>query len=350
MRKILLLLSIFVLSLQTLAWAATPNDQMIEQPKTTVVVVLDQEIVNNKKALPIIKNTLLEKFKKAEILFVGDQQAKSPEFLEFMDKVKTDTVNEKGIRFVSIENMHRYGKETNSKFIVFVSINKYQEYEYLREFFCDVKARVFILDVDSQKIVSNQVWYKEKSRWLSDAAEFLMKRITLELSWPPMNETVSSLASIGSDADKKMTAVVFVDEYVLAKQEVSDKIRKAIEEKFKITNVPIYLDVKPKSLPFLELETKVAFDSVKQSTFLLKKEHLVEYGKQVNANYVLAIKMSIIEESGWNCRLQEDISIVNVDLNKYVSNSIYDTGKAVKRTEGVEMLLNKLLMEYKLTI
>lgn len=350
MRKILLLLWIFLLSLQSLVWAETPNDQIIEQPKTTVIVVLDQEILSNTKALPIIKNTLVEKFKQADVLVVGDPQAKSPEFLELMDKVKTDTVNEKGIRFVSTEHLANYGKEVHSKFIVLVSLNKYQEYEEFRTFYRDVKARVFVLDVDSQKIISNQVWYKEKNQWISEAAEGLVKKIKEELNWPPLNATVSNLASIGSDVDKKMTAVVFVDEYVLAKKEVGDKIRKTFEEKFKLANVPINLDVKPKSLAFLELETKVAFDSIKQSAFLLKKEHLVQYGKQVNADYVLAMNISIMEESGWNCRLQEDISIVDVGLNKYVSNNVYDTGKTVKRLEGVDMLLNKLLIEYKLTI
>lgn len=346
MRIILLLLSIFVLSFQNLVWAAIPSDQVIQQPKTTVVVLLDQDILSNKKALPIIKNALIDKFKQADLLFIGDQQAKSPEFLELMDKIQTDTINEKGIQFINMEYLAKYGKEVNSKFISFVSFQSYSIYGFYR----DVKARVCVLDVNSGKIISNQVWYKEENEWISEAAEGLVKKIKSELTWPPINEVASPLVSVSSDGEKNMTAVVFVDESVLARQDISEKIRKALEEKFKLANVPIYLDTKPKSQPFLELETKVNYDSVKQSAFLLKKEHLVQYGKNVNANYVLAINFKIVEGFGWSSRLQEDISLLDIDSNKYIANSIYDTGKVMKRAEGIDMLLNKLLIEYKLTI
>ncbi|QJW47286.1 hypothetical protein HA075_16795 [bacterium BFN5] len=76
-----------------------------------------------------------------------------------------------------------------------------------------------------------------------------------------------------------MAVVIFLPRELLERTELIDQIKFTIRNKFKVDDVPIYLDEKPKSQAFLNFIDSVMADSAKQKAFLLKKNVSYNMGK-----------------------------------------------------------------------
>jgi signal recognition particle receptor subunit beta len=127
-----------------------------------------------------------------------------------------------------------------------------------------------------------------------------------------------------------------------------------VAAKFKVADVPVHLDNKPKTQGFVDLITKVEVDSAKQKTFILKKEHIVEYGKSTSADTVVAINFNTMasDYSPFDfakfVNLNEDISVIDVETGKYVQNTVFGTGDTISRPKAIDRLLEKLTAEFML--
>jgi len=349
MKKILVVL-ILLLGIMPVA-SASLLDAINAPDKSpiSVVVFMNKQVFADSKAVTEIRDVLKEKFKYAKsVAIFGDDQAKSPEFLEFVEKVQTDPLNEKGIKGISFGALAQYGRTTKSNYIVLIVIAPFNSQGYG---YGDIKAQVSVLDVASLKNVECLNWYKEGASWTSGAKD-LIKKVASDFNWSPPTEVPGDKKTINQAGEKKPSVVVILPDIILEKPEFVEKVRKTVSEKFKVSNVPIYVDDKPKSPEFLEFIGKVETDSAKQQTFILKKERLVEYGKNTNSNPVVAIVVSAVSKgpgfSGFVYHLKEDIFVVDAESNLYLSNVVYDVGDEKSRKDGIDYLMDKLQNEFKL--
>lgn len=353
MKKILIvLLLLFSVNLTALA-APDAVVNSTDQSQVAVVVFMDKRILQDSKAVAQTRDILKEKFKYANSLAIyGDDQAKSPEFLEFIEKTQTDPVNEKEIRTINMGALAKYGRDIKANYVVLITISPcnifYDSFAGVR---IDLKEHVSVIDAQTSRYVESLNWYNEASNVyrLGSEARDLIKRFTTEFIWtPPANLETDKNMSIQPE-EKKNSVVVFLPDIILEKAELVEKIRQIVSEKFNVSETPIYVDNKPKSSAFLNLIGKVGTDSAKQQTFVLKKEHLVEYGKATNSTPVIAIVISQVGKGEeFSYHLKEDIFVVDSESNKYLANVVYDTIDNKKRQEGIDLLLKKLQNEFKL--
>ncbi len=324
------------------SWALpTTGNGISNQPKTTVVVFLDPEFRYdyNKKAFNIIKESLKSKFINADIIFFKDNEAKSPAFLDFVEKIQTDPLNDKGIVWISVENIHKLGKDTNSDFVIILSLSGITNYY---GHFLLSRLDLFAYDVPAAKIIAYDYWYKDFTNWASEVSEYLMAKLRDEYKWP--NPYQGKFSEASSEAVTKPAVVVFLPGTILAKPQLVQKIKSTVRNKFKVADVPIYLDSAPKTSAFLSLAYRVTFDSVKQNTFIVRKEYLSEYGKLTNSNPMIVIKISLSDHDMqfWSSksvyRFKEEVIVVDTRANKYLSNTVFDSGEK-KRSQKVSISL-----------
>lgn len=347
MKKVTACLLFIVLFLQPVAWAAPlANWDFSTLPKISVVVFLNKFILSDEDAMKTIKSAINERFRFASIAYYGDDKAKSPEFLEFIEQVLTDPVNEKGVRAITRGNLLKYGSATNSAYIVLINVSAYNHYiYYVSEY--DLKQHISVLDVAANKLVENVTWQAEGKRPYA-AADYFTKMLKSEFTWKVL--AVSDKKEAAATEAPKPGVAVFMPDFVLAKTEAVDLLRKAVAAKFGVTSVPIYIDNKPKSPEFLDLISKVTSDSIKQQTFVLRREHLAQYGKDANINPVIAIKINATRKEPWSsyARMQAEIFVVDANSGKYILNTVYDTGDTLPRERGMEYLMDKLKKEFKI--
>jgi hypothetical protein len=351
--KELLAILILLISFNTIAWAS-PNDAVSpsNQSQISVVVFMNKKILEDSKAVAKIRDVLKQKFNYASsVVIYGDNQAKTPEFLEFTDKIQTDPANEKSIRTINIGDLSKYGEAVKSDYVILITISPCNAYmNFWSGIRIDMKENISVIDVPSQKYVEYLNWYKEGSSPMqADGAKELINKLATDFLWSPPSEKLDK-NSTSQLEEKKSSVVVFLPDVILEKPDLVEKVKKSVSEKFNVSNVPVYVDDKPKSPEFMDLIGRVGTDSAKQQTFILKKESLVEYGKATNSNTVTAIVISNINfgDNDFSYRLKEDIFIVDTESNKYISNVVYDTGNKMKRQDGIDFLMNKIQNEFKL--
>jgi len=357
MKTLLSLLLCFTFGFNSCAFAAALDQTGdVHYPKTTVIVFLDKFFLTSEKAVSTLKTTLSSKFKDASIVCYGDNQSKSPEFLEFSEKVQSDPVNEKRIRVLPGEYVLKYAQDTSSDYIVLFTMQEYYNYITQGGDYYDMKQEISIFDVSSKKWVEDVAWRLENQKYAGVATEKFMKKLNTEFNWTPTAYLANKQKQVQQPETKKLSVVVFVPDLILSKPEAVEIIRKAVAEKFKISDVPIYLDDKPKTQEFLYLANKVGVDSAKQKTFLLKKENLVEYGKVTNSDLVVAINFSLMSYSfngfdfAKSIRLKEDIYVVDVASNKYIINTVFDTNDTMNRVNSAAYLTEKLKTDFNIPV
>lgn len=353
MKKTLVILLLLLFSMNSTSWANI-NDfiNSLGPSPISVVVFMDKKIISDGKAVTQMRDVLKEKFKRANIVIYGDDQSKSPEFLEFIEKIKTDPANEKDIKSINISELAKYGRAIKSDYVILITVSPCNTYwNYWSGIRVDTKASVSIIDVNTQKYLQYNNYYKEgNDAFSAEGAQFLIKKLAAEFTWSPPVNTQNDNLIVNQPVDKKPAVVVFLPDVILEKPDLVEKVRKSVSAKFHVNDIPIYIDDKLKSPEFLDLIGRVGTDSAKQQTFILKKESLTEYGKAVNANPVTAIIISNVGagDDDFNYRLKADIFVVDPEANKYLSNVVFDTVDKKKRQEGIEFLMNKFQTEFKL--
>lgn len=152
MKKILAIIAL-LFALSSTAWA-NPTDMVGSSDKTllSVVVFMNERVLSDTKAIAEIRDVLKNKFKYANsVVFYGDDQAKPPAFLEFVERVKTDPLNEKRIKAISLGALAQYGKASKSSYIVPITITPFNNWVVGEG--GDTRAQVSVLDVASVRNV-----------------------------------------------------------------------------------------------------------------------------------------------------------------------------------------------------
>ena len=353
MKKILVILTLF-LSMNSMAWASF-NDKTISSnhSSTSVVVFMDNRTISDGKAVAQMRDVLKEKFKYAKSVEIyGDEQAKSPEFLEFAERIKADPANEKYIKVINIGEITKYGQSTKSDYVILITISPFNPNVDYRMF--DMKGNVAVIDVTTQKYVDYANFYKEGIAYrdgsasrFAEGAKDIVNQMAISFSWNPLVGE-SNNNSVNQVRANNPSVVIFLPDSILERPDLVEIIRKTVSEKFHVSEVPIYADEKRKSPEFLDLIKTIETDSAKQQAFILKKENLVRYGKLINANPLVAIVISNVGVDGFKYRLKADVFVVDTESSKYLSNVIFDTIDNKKRAEGIEFLMNKFKSGFEL--
>lgn len=349
MRKILILaIFLFIMGNMAVAWAYSGvGSDLPGQAKVTLVVSLDPAFRQNSKAYDIIKTAMTEKFSFAEIIYRDDSQAKSPAYLEFMEKVQTDPINNdtnKGVTWIREEHLKKFGQDSNSKYVLLINL-RVTGYNGKGDYWS--KMTFCAYDVEAAKPVAIDAWLKGRTGYGTEGAEYFMTKLRSELKWP-----VAVPPELQPGETAKQAVVVFLPDEIVEMPDLVQKIRSTVASKFNIADVPIYIDNIPKTVAFLSLVNKVAVDSAKQNTTVVRKDYLSAYGKQIGSNTVISIKIGYTESEYdiWAYkmvyRLNAEILVVDTETNKYLSSMVYDIGSKKGRQEGVELLMNKLKTEY----
>jgi hypothetical protein len=214
----------------------------------------------------------------------------------------------------------------------------------------DMKANVMVLDVASQKYIEYINFYKEGTgRWLAGGAKNLINQLATNFNWYSPAENPNDKKSVNQVRENKASVVIFLPDIILERPDLVEKVRKTISDKFHVSDVPIYADNRPKSPEFLDLISKFETDSARQQAFLLKKETLVQYGKMINSNPLIAVVISNVGgDDGFNYHLKADVFVIDTESNKYLSNVVFDTIDNRKRPDGIEYLMSKFENDFKL--
>jgi hypothetical protein len=338
-----------------MAWASS-NDKTISasQSSTSVVVFMDSQTISDGKAVAQMRDVLKEKFKHAKSVEIyGDEQAKSPEFLEFTERIKTDPANEKYIKVINIGELTKYGQSTNSDYVILITISPFNPNYVLRSF--DMKGNITVVDVSTQKYLDYVNFYKEgilyregAAKRFSGGAKDIVNQIAFSFSWNPGIEESNNDNRVNQVRENKPSVIVFLPDVILERSDLVEKVKKTISDKFQVSDVPIYSDDRKKSPEFLDLISTVEADRAKYQAFIMRKENLVRYGKMINANPLVVIVISNTGVDAFKYRLKADVFVIDTESNKYLSNVIFDTIDNKKRAEGIEFLMNKFKNEFEL--
>ncbi len=332
MKKILVIL-LMLLCVNSTAWA----DSRPAQPAISVVVFIHDIASVGTKAVAEKRSILKEKFPQAKsIAIYDDDQAKSPEFLEFTEKIKPDLENAKFVWWIGIDALAQYGKATNSDYVILVRLIK------------NFAAEFTVIDVASAKYVEALLYFKNNP-WAEKTNDLITK---IALHWSsPQEEPVIKQPSVPA-REKRPAVILLLPSIILEKSDLAESVRKTVMEKFKVSEVPIFIDDRPKSAAFLNFISGVKTDTAKQQTFVLKKERLAEYGNNTNSNPVIAIDVDIVSMGssfiGFSYRLKETIFVVDAEEKKYLASAVYDTLDEKSARAGVDFLMDKLKNEFKL--
>jgi hypothetical protein len=347
MKRVLVIL-LLLLAFNSIAYAAPENASNLSG--YSVILFLDDEVLFSQKAINEISTIMKEKFEQAKSIEIyGDAKAKSPAFLELAEKVQIDPVHQHKTRRVSIDALTKYGKDTKSSNVIIITIsicNVYFDWNKLR---FDMKEQLAVLDVSSPKYVKYMNLYTENTTMIA-GTKYLLNNLDKNFNWFSPSRGESDKINDYPIEEKKTSVIVVLPDVILERPELVDIVRKTVSEKFKVKDVPIYIDNNEKTPAFYNLLEKIQDGIFKQSDFIPQKEYFVEYGKETNSDIVIAVVVSILENGTPSFRLKEDIFAVDTKLNKYLTNVVYDTGEIMRRKEGIDKIMNQLQSEFTLPV
>ena len=319
------------------------------EPKTTVIMFVDSDIRQNDPSMQTILAGIKDKFKPTEIIVNDDQKRKSNEYMEFIENVKSDPVNESSIRVISLDHIAKYANAVNSKYIAIVYLTTWKTLEL------GINMNLVVVDAENGKYLINDAWNEGVHDFLPNAASNLMKRFNKDVSTSFMEGT-SSNENSASNPNEKIKVVAFVGNSILQQPKLVEKIKTTVGARFNVKNVAVYIDEKPKSLETLELFAKIQADSAKQKSLVIKKEHLIKYGEDTGSVYVAAVTIDtsdiiyLISQYGITCqmKLKESVVLVDVPAGRYAQNAVYETNYYYEEDSAVDELLKKLQTQFKM--
>ena len=339
--RIILVIVFIVLSIDSPVLASVTDIINQTSPsKISVIAFINNDILKDQKSMEFINSVFSQKFRGQAITIADDGKQKSPEFMEFWEQVQSDPINEKGIYYINSKQLADYGKNTGSDYTVFISITK-------NIFTNGNILKLTLIDVKTQKSLIENAWYAPSPHdfFGNTALKDLIKKFKDDFYLFPTDD-IAAKANMEPTNKKNVAVVLFLPIELLERTELIEQIKLTIRNKFKVDDIPIYLDEKPKSQPFLNFIDSVKSDSAKQKAFLLKKEHVIQYGKDIGSSIVIPIIISVRKADYTTYfQLREDITAIDIDSEKYLSNNVFELDKELRRKEGVDILMKKLIDE-----
>lgn len=152
MRIIILVLLLITLSINLPVSAAVSDINQTPQPKISVVAFINNDLLKDPKAMEIINSVLSQKFIGQNITIANDNKPKSPAFMEFLEQVRSDPVNEKDIYYIGSRQLADYGQNTGSDYTVLISITK-------NRLTNGNTLKLSLIDVKTQKSLVESAWH-----------------------------------------------------------------------------------------------------------------------------------------------------------------------------------------------
>lgn len=324
-----------------------------EKGKISVVVFLDRFLKEDNQCLEIVKKSLNDKFNGANIAIYGDNSSKSPEYLEFIEKLQSDPANEKGIRIIPTKYLYKYGKDTNASHVVLMKISSvgFDVNIWSNKTIVRIKQEVTVLSVEPNKIVLNNIFDTgEKLKPFREALQLSMNQLKNEFKWTPQSLQESEVKPV---SENRVAVLAFLPRKFQMESELYLKVKDSIAEKIKDADITVFNDFQAKSPEYMEFIGNVLNDSAVQKAFIVKKDHAVKYGADAGYRTVVVFKLSITDEDaagglsfGTDYRLKEDISIIDVELNKYLANYVFDTEKRMRLNTALDTIISKFKNEF----
>lgn len=334
---------------------ANPPANPPEKSNISVVVFLDKVFRDDNQSLEILKKGLNDRFNGANVAIYGDNSPKSPEFLEFIEKVQTDPANERGIRLIPAKYLYKYGDDTHASHVLLINIKSANSDIgfWSSKRLARIKEDVTVFSVEPNKIVLNSVFDTgEKLLPFREAIQLSMLQLKKEFNWIPQPSQENEIKPVPANL---VSILAFLPARIQVEPELYLKVKNAISEKVKNADITIYNDFQAKSPEYMEFIGKVITDSSMQRSFIIKKDHIVKYGKDSGYRAVVVFKLGITEEEearglsfGTVYRLKEDISVVSVESNKYIANYVFDNEKKMFLTTAVDNIMDKFKSEFNL--
>jgi hypothetical protein len=327
---------------------ANPPANPPDQGKISVVVFLDKLYREDAKCMEILTKGLHERFGAANVAIFGGSSPKSPAFMEFVEGIQIYPANERGILVVPDKYFYKYGEDTKASHVLFVVVSsgKLEQGGLDGRKKSRIKTDITVFSVNAKKVLLNKIINTGESLLpFREAAQRAADQLQSDFRWMP-SDAETRTAPVNS-----ISVVTFLPREVIDKPELFSTVTKSIAEKIRNADIINYGDYQSKSPEYMEFIVKVSDDSAMQKALVVKKGHLIKYGKDAGYRTVVVFRMYISEkEAGFSTgyRVKDDISVLAVDSGKYVGNYVFDTEKKVSLSEAVEILMNKLKAEFKM--
>ncbi len=331
---------------------ANPAESTSGEGKVSVIVFLDKLYREDTKCMEILTKGLNDRFGAGNIAIYGDSSAKSPAFMEFVEGVQTYPANERGIKVVPAKFFYKYGEDTNASHVLFVSIGSgkfdYSGLDGRKK--TRVKTDITVFSVKDRKTILNKIIDTGESVLpFREAAQRAADQLKTDFKWQPTDQEAVRPAPVNSIA-----VVTFLPRDIMDEPEHFSAVTKAIAEKIRNADIVINGDYQSKSPEYKDFIGKVADDCAMQKSFVVKKEHLIKYGKDAGYRTVVVFRMYYSDRGsgfgGSEYRAKYDITVLAVESGKYVANFVFDTEKTVGLSKAVELLTNKFKTEFKMPV
>lgn len=127
MSRIVWLFAVIALLAGAPAAAAAPEQAAASlEPRVTVLLFVEGAVRQYEENMKLILDGVKDKFKQAEIIIHDDNKRKSPEYMDLIENVKTDPVNEQHIRSVSLQHIAKFARDINSRYIAVVNLSSWK--------------------------------------------------------------------------------------------------------------------------------------------------------------------------------------------------------------------------------
>ncbi len=343
------LLSVFSTGLTA---SANPAENTADQVKLFVIVFLDRLYRDDNRCTEILTKGLEQRFGAGNVMIFGGSSPKSPAFLEFVESIQSYPANEKAVMVVPHKFFYKYGEDTSASHVLFVSISsgEYDRGGWDARQKTRIKTNITVFSVKARKVILNKIIDTgENLLPFRESAQRAADQLQSDFKWTPADAEESRRAPANSIA-----VLTLLPREIINKPEHFAAVTKSIADKIGNADITNNGDYQSKSPEYVEFIAKVADDSAMQKALVVKKEHLLKYGKDAGYRTVVLFRMYFSEQGtsfgGITYRVKDDITVLSVESGKYLGNFVFDTEKTVGLSEAVELLTNKFRTEFRLPV
>lgn len=343
------LLAVFLAAMTA---SANPAEGAAEQGKLSVIVFLDKFHLQDTKCRDIFTKGLEKRFGAANVAIYGGGSAKTPAFMDFVEGIQSYPPNEQAINVVPHKFFYKYGEDTNASHVLFIDIGLG---EYDRGGWdARQKSRIMmdftVFSVKDKKVLFNKIIDTgEKLLPFRDSAQRAADQLQSDFRWTP-----SDAAEVWPAPTNSVAVLTFLPYDVIHKPEHFSSVTKTIAEKIRNADIINFGDFQSKSPEYKEFLVKVWDDSAIAKSLVVKKEHLLKFGKDSGYRTVVLFRMYPMSKEAKQYsmiyRMVDDVTVVSVNSGKYLGNFVFDTEKHVSISEAVEMLTAKFKAEFRMPV
>lgn len=332
--------------------SANPAEGAAEQGKVSVIVFVDKFHLKDTQCMDIFTKGLEKRFGAANVAIYLGGSAKTPAFMEFEEGIQSYHANERAINVVPHKFFYKYGADTNASHVLFIDIGlgEYDRGGWDARQKSRIMIDLTVFSVKEKKVLFNKIIDTgEKLLPFRESAQRAADLLQSDFKWTPSDGVESRPAPTNSVA-----VLTFLPYDVIHKPENFSLVTKSLAEKIRNADIINFGDFQSKTPEYKEFLVKVWEDTALQKSLVVKKEHLLKFGKDSGYRTVVLFRMYPIskEEKQYSMiyKMVDDVTVVSVNSGKYLGNFVFGTEKHVRTSEAVELLTNKFKAEFRMPV